>query len=128
MEDYPNILNPVLYGYYGVVLTLFVGLLSIEGTLSSSVDGITAKTTKAAVSNFIPIVGKILGDAVDTVLGCAAILKNAVGVVRRNYSGRYLYYSYYQTGSTDHFLPSYNSGMRDYRGRKNSKSTRTNVR
>jgi len=50
------------------VLTLFVGVLSLEGTLSSSVDGITAKTTKAAVSNFIPIVGKILGDAVDTVL------------------------------------------------------------
>lgn len=51
-----------------MVLTLFVGFLSIEGTLSSSVDGITAKTTKAAVSNFVPIVGKILGDAVDTVL------------------------------------------------------------
>lgn len=65
----------------GVVLTLFVSLVSIEGSLSSSVDGITAKTTKAAVSSFIPVVGKILGDAVDTVIGCASILKNAVGVV-----------------------------------------------
>ena len=52
----------------GVVLTLFVGVVSLEGTLSSSVDGITAKTTKAAVSSFIPVVGKILGDAVDTVI------------------------------------------------------------
>lgn len=52
----------------GVSLTLFVGIVSLEGTLSSSVDGITAKTTKAAVSSFIPVVGKILGDAVDTVL------------------------------------------------------------
>ena len=43
--------------------------------------GITAKTTKAAVSNFIPVVGKILGDAVDTVIGCSNILKNAVGIV-----------------------------------------------
>ena len=65
----------------GVVLTLFVGVLSMEGTLSSSVDGITAKTAKAAVSGFIPVVGKILGDAVDTVIGCTSILKNTVGIV-----------------------------------------------
>ena len=65
----------------GVILTLFVGVTSLEGNLSSSVDGVTAKTTKAAVSNFIPVVGKILGDAVDTVMGCSIILKNALGVV-----------------------------------------------
>lgn len=65
----------------GVVLTLFVGILSLEGSLTSSVDGVTAKTAKAAVSNFIPVVGKILGDAVETVIGCSNILKNAVGLV-----------------------------------------------
>ena len=65
----------------GVVLTLFVGIVSVEGTLSSTVDGVTAKTAKAAVSSFIPVVGKILGDAVDTVTGCSSILKNATGIV-----------------------------------------------
>lgn len=65
----------------GVALTLFVSLVSVEGSLSSSVDGVTAKTAKAAVSSFIPVVGKILGDAVDTVIGCTSILKNAVGIV-----------------------------------------------
>ncbi len=65
----------------GIILTLFVGITSLEGSLSSSIDGVTAKTTKAAVSNFIPVVGKILGDAVDTVMGCSVILKNALGVV-----------------------------------------------
>ena len=65
----------------GIILTIFVGVVSLEGSLTSSVDGITAKATKAAVSNFIPVVGKVLGDAVDTVLGCSLILKNAVGVV-----------------------------------------------
>ena len=64
-----------------IILTIFVGIVSLEGTLSSSVDGITAKTTKAVVSSAIPVVGKILGDAVDTVLGCGIILKNAVGLV-----------------------------------------------
>ena len=65
----------------GVILTVFVGVVSLEGTLSSSVDGITAKTAKAAVSTVIPVVGKVLGDVVDSVLGCGVILKNAVGFV-----------------------------------------------
>lgn len=65
----------------GIILTIFVGVVSLEGTMSSSVDGITAKTTKAVVSSAIPVVGKILGDAVDTVLGSGIILKNAVGFV-----------------------------------------------
>lgn len=73
--------NSTVVWTLGVVLTLFVGIISVEGSLSSTVDGITAKTTKAAVSNFIPVVGKILGDAVDTVMGCSNILKNAVGIV-----------------------------------------------
>lgn len=67
--------------FLGIALTIFVAVVSLEGTLSSSVDGITAKTTKAVVSSAIPIVGKILGDAVDSVLGCGIILKNAVGIV-----------------------------------------------
>lgn len=67
--------------FLGIILTVFVGVVSLEGTLSSSVDGITAKTTKAVVSSAIPVVGKILGDAVDTVLGCGIVLKNAVGLV-----------------------------------------------
>ena len=65
----------------GIILTIFTSILSLEGTLSASVDGFTAKTTKAAISNFIPVVGKILGDSIDTVLGCTNILKNTVGIL-----------------------------------------------
>ena len=53
-------LNSSVVWFLGIVLKLFVATISIEGTLSSSVDGITAKTAKAAVSNVIPVVGKIL--------------------------------------------------------------------
>lgn len=40
----------------GIILTIFVGVVSLEGSLTSSVDGVTAKTAKAAVSSLIPIV------------------------------------------------------------------------
>ena len=81
IEKLSKFLKSGIVWFFGIVLTIFVGVVSLEGTLSSSVDGITAKTTKAIVSSAIPVVGKILGDAVDTVLGCGILLKNAVGVI-----------------------------------------------
>lgn len=65
----------------GIIMTLFVTVLSLEGSITQTVDGVTAKTAKAAVATVIPVVGKILGDATDAVIGCAGILKNAVGFI-----------------------------------------------
>lgn len=67
--------------FLGFVITIFVGLLSLEGTLTSSVDGLTIKGIKTAASTFIPVVGKALGDSVDTVLGATSLIKNSVGFV-----------------------------------------------
>lgn len=81
IEKISKFLKSSAVWFLGIVLTIFVGVVSLEGTLSSSVDGITAKTAKAAVSSVIPVVGKVLGDVVDSVLGCGVILKNAVGFI-----------------------------------------------
>lgn len=81
IEKISKFLKSSTIWFLGLVLTIFVGVVSLEGTLSSSVDGITAKTAKTLVSSAVPVVGKILGDVVDSVLGCGLILKNAVGFV-----------------------------------------------
>ena len=81
VEKIAKFLKSSAIGALGLVLTIFVGIVSLEGTLASSIDGITAKTAKTIVSSAIPVVGKILGDVVDSVLGCGVILKNAVGFV-----------------------------------------------
>ena len=81
VEKISKFLKSGVVWFLGVVLTIFVGVVSLEGTLSSSVDGVTSKTAKAVVSSVIPVVGKVLGDVVDSVLGCGVVLKNAVGVV-----------------------------------------------
>ena len=81
IEKLANFLKSGIVWFLGIVLTIFVGIVSLEGTMTASVDGITSKTTKAIVSSAVPVVGKILGDAVDTVLGSGIILKNAIGIV-----------------------------------------------
>lgn len=79
VEKISKFLKSSTIWFLGLVLTIFVGVVSLEGTLSSSIDGITAKTAKSIVSSAVPVVGKILGDVIDSVLGCGVILKNAVG-------------------------------------------------
>lgn len=64
-----------------ICLIIFVSVLSLEGTLAASVDGMTSKIAKNVVSSTIPVVGKILGDTVDSVIGGVAITKNAVGMI-----------------------------------------------
>lgn len=65
----------------GFVMIIFVGVIGIQGVTSSSFDGITARTAKYAVDNFIPVIGGFLSDAADTVIGCSLLIKNAIGVV-----------------------------------------------
>lgn len=60
VDKLAKLLNSGVIWTLGIILTLFVATISLEGSLSSSIDGITAKTAKAAVSTAIPVVGKIL--------------------------------------------------------------------
>lgn len=74
-------LNSSMVWVLGTVLTLFVSVTSLEGGLTTSIDGVTAKAAKTAISSVVPVIGNILGDAVNTIMGCSNIIKNAVGVV-----------------------------------------------
>jgi len=63
----------------GILMTLFVGILGMSGFTTSSVDGLGIKTLKFAVGNFVPIVGGLLSDSVNTVIASTTVLKNAMG-------------------------------------------------
>jgi stage III sporulation protein AE len=63
----------------GLFLSGFLGILVVQGATASAVDGISIRTAKFASKNFIPVVGGIFSDTVDTIVGCSLILKNAIG-------------------------------------------------
>lgn len=64
----------------GILLTVFIGLLGIQGFSFAFVSGVAGKTVKYAICNFIPIVGNVLSDSVEAVCASAVIVKNAVGI------------------------------------------------
>lgn len=51
-----------------LLLIIFIGVLSLEGSLAANVDGVVGKTAKTVVSTTIPVVGKLIGDAADSVI------------------------------------------------------------
>lgn len=65
----------------GVFLTVFLGVISVQGASSAVADGITVRTAKFVTGNFIPVVGRMFTDATDTVISASALLKNTVGIV-----------------------------------------------
>jgi stage III sporulation protein AE len=65
----------------GIILTIFIGIVTIQGSVGSVADGVASKTVKFAIGTFIPVVGGYLSDAADTVIGCSLLIKNAAGVI-----------------------------------------------
>src|SRR5690625_2447857 len=65
----------------GVFLTIFLGVMSVQGAATAIQDGVALKTTKFITGNFIPVIGRTFTDAADTVLSAALLLKNAIGIV-----------------------------------------------
>jgi len=64
----------------GVSFTVFLGAMSLQGVCSASIDGVAIRAAKYAVDNFVPIVGGMFSDTMDTLVGCTLIVKNALGV------------------------------------------------
>src|SRR5690625_3202405 len=65
----------------GVFLTIFLGVMSVQGAAAAIQDGVALKTTKFITGNFIPVVGRTFTEAADTVLSATLLLKNAIGII-----------------------------------------------
>lgn len=63
----------------GAVLA-FTLYLSVVRVITGSADAVTVKVAKAAISGVVPVVGKIISDASETVLAGAGMLKNTIGI------------------------------------------------
>lgn len=65
----------------GLMMTIFVGLLSIQSIIGNSADTLSVKTGKFMVSNLVPVIGGAISDAYTTLKGSFGLLKGGVGGV-----------------------------------------------
>lgn len=64
----------------GTAFTVYTGLTIMRGSAGAVADGIALRTGKYVTKSFLPVVGSMIADAFETVLGCSLLLKNALGV------------------------------------------------
>lgn len=75
-----NLLRNISIGVLGLFLTVFLGVISVQGASTAITDGITLRTAKFVTGNFIPVIGRMFTDAADTVISASLLLKNTVGI------------------------------------------------
>ncbi|EGO86895.1 stage III sporulation protein AE, partial [Clostridium botulinum C str. Stockholm] len=81
IDKLSKLLNKSVLWIQGIVMTIFIGIITIRGMTTSTLDAVTEKTAKFAIDNFIPVVGKSLSDAISTVAGYSLLLKNALSSI-----------------------------------------------
>ncbi len=69
----------VTWGLAGI-LTIYGSIVAIQGTAGAVIDGAAAKTAKTAMNTLIPVAGKYMADAADTIINCALVIKNTAGI------------------------------------------------
>lgn len=74
-----NAIKKVIIWGLGIISTVFVGVISIQGLTGKAADSVALKTAKFALSSTIPIVGSALSDALVSVEGSIGVLRTTVG-------------------------------------------------
>jgi len=75
-----DLLRSIGIGTLGALLTVFLGVITVQGATGSVTDGVALRTAKFVTGNFVPVVGRMFSDAADTVLSASVIVKNAIGI------------------------------------------------
>lgn len=63
----------------GLILTVFIGLLSIQTVVASGGDSVAARTTKFFIGSMIPVVGGALSDLFAAAQGCIQLVRGTLG-------------------------------------------------
>ncbi|HAG09923.1 MAG TPA: stage III sporulation protein AE [Desulfotomaculum sp.] len=75
-----SLLKTVAMGLLGIFSTIFLGVLAIQGVAGAVGDGVTLRTAKFAIDAFIPVVGGMFSDALESVVSSSLLIKNAAGI------------------------------------------------
>ncbi|MBF7082103.1 stage III sporulation protein AE [Desulfallas sp. Bu1-1] len=67
-------------GIMGLLSTIFLGVMAIQGVAGAVGDSVTFRTAKFATDTFIPVVGGVFSDALEAVIRSSLLMKNAVGI------------------------------------------------
>ncbi len=79
LTSFNKLLRSVARWVLTALFTVFTSLTALYGFNAPVLDALSLKGTKFAIGTLVPVVGGLLAETVDTVVGGTRVLKNAVG-------------------------------------------------
>lgn len=74
-----ELLRQVVIGGLGLIMTIFLGVVTVQGLTTAVADGVSIRTVKYLTGSFVPVVGGALADSMELAAGCSLLIKNALG-------------------------------------------------
>ncbi len=76
-----NAVKKTIQWILGLVMTLFVAMITIQSIVGTSADSVGVRTAKFMASSFIPVIGGAISDAYSTLKGSLGVLRSGVGTL-----------------------------------------------
>lgn len=64
----------------GALTTVYLAVTSIRGMTAAAYDGVSLRAARYAAGSMVPMFGTLVSGSFDTMLGCAVLVKNAIGL------------------------------------------------
>lgn len=80
IDKLARLLKNTALGILGLVMTVFVGIITIRGFTASVADSMALRTMKYFTNTMVPVVGGTFSDTVEMATGCSMVLKGGIGV------------------------------------------------
>lgn len=63
----------------GIIITIFTTILSTRTFAAVNLDNVTGRTIKYAAGTFVPVVGGMLSETLESIIACGRLVKGAAG-------------------------------------------------
>ncbi len=80
LSKFNDLINTILKWLIGIIFGVFSFVLTIQGIVAGSFDGMSINATKFALKSYIPILGGYLSDGFNYVAASGVLIKNSVGL------------------------------------------------
>ncbi len=81
LKNLAKLLKTIAVWATGAITLIFSIAVNIQKISGSAVDAAAVKTAKFAIGTLVPVAGKNMSDAAETILACTQAVRNAAGVV-----------------------------------------------
>lgn len=81
LDSFSSMFRKLSLYIFSTCIAIFVLVLSMETSVTKSIDNMYFKTTQSIISNAVPVVGKFLSDSLNTVLGATELIGKVGGIV-----------------------------------------------